>query len=114
MNILREMRLRITLTFNCKEVHTLITQVAWQIETFSPTSNHHKRHADLGQKEFGKVLVDQLTKLLQRVRANWLEGVTVRTISVFFFFCKVSYSLLLRSNTSLNSTACLTSSRYCR
>lgn len=82
MNILREVASN-ALTFNREEVHTLLMQAAWQVGVFSPTENVRTWHTELGRKEFGKTLLIQLRKLLQRVKSNWLEGVTVRTIGMF-------------------------------
>jgi hypothetical protein len=76
-NIARELASP-SLSFNREEVHTLITQAAWQI---GPLSNGVREwHLDLGLSSFGNVLLGELESVLTKMKANWQEGVTVRTI----------------------------------
>ncbi len=66
------------LSFNREEVHTLITRAAWQI---GPLSNGVREwHLDLGISSFGNVLLRELESVLTKIKANWQEDVTVRTI----------------------------------
>jgi len=76
-NIARELASP-SLSFNREEVHTLITQAAWQI---GPLSNGVREwHLDLGLSSFGNVLLGELESVLTKIKANWQEDVTVRTI----------------------------------
>ncbi|KAB5592328.1 kinase-(PK-like) protein [Ceratobasidium theobromae] len=66
-------------TFNSEEVRLLHTQAAWQI---GPMTRDGSRewHEELGIPEFGKLLVVHSRRLLERVKANWLEANSVATI----------------------------------
>ena len=67
-----------SLSFSREEVHTLITQVAWQL---GPLSNGAREwHVDLGISNFGGALLRALGSLLRMIQANWKEEVTVRAI----------------------------------
>ena len=77
LNIARELASPF-LSFNREEVHTLITQAAWQL---GPLSNGDREwHVDLGISNFGGALLRELCPLLRVIQANWQEEVTVRTI----------------------------------
>ncbi|KIM42918.1 hypothetical protein M413DRAFT_10316 [Hebeloma cylindrosporum] len=78
-NIARELRTN-TLTFSREEVHTLITQAAWQIGPLSANGTLREWHFELGVSEFGLALIQEAKDLLSRVEANWVEGTTVKTI----------------------------------
>ena len=80
-NIVRELRTNL-LTFSCEEVHTLITQASWQIGPLSDDGSTRQWHFELGVPDFGHVLIREATNLLSRVEANWMEGTTVKTISM--------------------------------
>jgi hypothetical protein len=76
-NIARELASP-SLSFSREEVHTLITQAAWQL---GPLSNGAREwHVDLDVSDFGDALLRGLGSLLTTVQANWQEEVTVRTI----------------------------------
>jgi len=76
-NIARELASP-SLSFSHEEVHTLITQAAWQL---GPLSNGAREwHVDLDASNFGGALLRGLCSLLRMIQANWQEGVTVRTI----------------------------------
>jgi len=77
LNIARELSSP-SLSFRREEVHTLITQAAWQLGPLSDGAREW--HTDLGMPSFGKTLLHELEDLLGRVAANWLEEVTIRTI----------------------------------
>jgi hypothetical protein len=79
LNIVREIASP-SLSFRLEEVHTLITQAAWQLGPLSDSAREW--HIDLGISGFGNVLLRELESLLERVKANWLEEVTVRTIGM--------------------------------
>lgn len=69
-----------SLSFRHEEVHTLITQAAWQIGPLSDNAGVREWHIDLGHSSFGKTLLQELEALLRKIKANWQEEVTVRTI----------------------------------
>jgi hypothetical protein len=77
LNIARELACP-SLSFRLEEVHTLITQAAWQLGPLS--DGVREWHVDLGVASFGNVLLRELESLLEKVRANWLEEVAVRTV----------------------------------
>ena len=80
LNIARELASPY-LSFRREEVHVLIAQAAWQL---GPLSNGIRDwHVDLGIPNFGKTLLRELDSLIEKIRANWLEEVTVRTIGRF-------------------------------
>jgi len=79
LNIARELASP-SLSFRLEEVHTLITQAAWQLGPLSDSVREW--HVDLGISSFGNVLLRELESLLEKVRANWLEEVTVRTVGM--------------------------------
>ena len=66
------------LSFRREEVHTLITQVAWQLGPL--VDSVREWHLDLSISSFGNVLLQELECLLENIKANWLEEVTARTI----------------------------------
>ena len=79
LNLARELASP-SLSFRREEVHTLITQVAWNI---GPSSDGVREwHTDLGIPSFGWTLLHELEGFLGRIEANWLEEVTVRTIGM--------------------------------
>jgi hypothetical protein len=81
LNIARELASP-SLSFRQEEVHSLITQAAWQLGPL--TAGVREWHIDLGIPDFGLVLLHELDALLERVQANWLEEVTARTIGMSF------------------------------
>jgi len=79
LNIARELASPF-LSFSSEEVHTLITQAAWQL---GPLSNGVREwHMDLSVLSFGMALLHEMERLLEKVKGNWLEEVTARTIGV--------------------------------
>jgi len=79
LNIARELASP-SLSFRREEVHTLITQAAWQLGPLS--DGIREWHIDLGIPGFGNALLRELESLLQTIQASWLEGVSVRTIGM--------------------------------
>ena len=79
LNIARELASP-SLSFRREEVHTLITQAAWQLGPLS--DGIREWHVDLGISSFGNMLLRELESLLGKIKANWLEEVTVRTIGM--------------------------------
>ena len=79
LNITRELASPY-LSFRREEVHTLITQAAWQLGPLS--DGVREWHIDLGHSSFGNALLRELESLLQTIKASWLEEVSVRTIGV--------------------------------
>ena len=77
LNIARELASPF-LTFRREEVHTLVTQAAWQLGPLS--DDVREWHVDLSFSTFGNALLRELESLLEKVETNWLEEVTVRTI----------------------------------
>ena len=93
MNIARELRTNV-LTFSREEVHTLLTQAAWQIGPLSSDGSTRDWHFELGVSDFGHVLIRESNDLLSNVEANWIEGTTVKSISMSFFLLS-SHKLML-------------------
>ena len=77
LNIARELASPY-LSFRREEVHILITQAAWQLGPLS--DGVREWHIDLNIPGFGNTLLSELESLLEKIGANWLEEVTVRTI----------------------------------
>ena len=77
LNIAREISSP-SLSFRREEVHTLIIQAALQLGPLQGCVREW--HLDIGTPSFGKTLLQELEALLERIRANWQEEVTVRTI----------------------------------
>lgn len=77
LNIARELASP-SLSFRREEVHTLITQAAWQLGPLS--DGVREWHVELSIPSFGRALLHELESLLEKIKANWLEEVTVRTI----------------------------------
>ena len=80
LNIARELASP-SLSFRREEVHTLITQAAWQLGPLSDVVREW--HVDLGISSFGNALLRELESLLGKIKANWLQEVTVRTIGMY-------------------------------
>jgi len=80
LNIARELASPY-LSFRREDVHTLITQAAWQLGPLS--DGVREWHVDLGVSSFGNALLRELESLLGRIKANWLEEVTVRTVGMW-------------------------------
>ncbi|KAF8260955.1 hypothetical protein EI94DRAFT_1609035 [Lactarius quietus] len=79
LNIARELASPY-LSFRREEVHMLITQAAWQLGPLS--DGVRDWHIDLSIASFGKTLLHELETLIEKIAANWLEEVTVRTIAL--------------------------------
>ena len=79
LNIARELASP-SLSFRREEVHTLVTQAAWQLGPLS--DGVREWHIDLGISSFGNALLRELESLLQTIKASWLEEVSVRTIGM--------------------------------
>jgi hypothetical protein len=76
LNIARELASP-SLSFRREEVHTLITQAAWQLGPLS--GSLREWHLDLDTNTFGNTLLSELENLLQSIKSSWLEEVSVRT-----------------------------------
>ncbi|KAF8127615.1 hypothetical protein EV363DRAFT_1513903 [Boletus edulis] len=77
-NILRELRGR-SLSFRRHEVHLLLAQTVSQV---GPLANGEwVWHQELRQPSFCHALLGEIESLLQDVEANWLEMITMDTIS---------------------------------
>jgi hypothetical protein len=78
LNILRELRGR-SLSYRRDEVHFLLAQVVSQV---GPVDNTEWTwHRELQQAPFCHALLGELESLVRDVEANWLEAVTMDTIS---------------------------------
>jgi hypothetical protein len=77
LNIARELASPY-LSFRREEVHTLVTQAAWQLGPLS--DGVREWHVDLSISTFGNALLRELESHLEKIGTNWLEEVTVRTI----------------------------------
>ncbi|KAF8439863.1 hypothetical protein L210DRAFT_3540646 [Boletus edulis BED1] len=78
LNILRNLRDR-SLTFRRPEVHSLIAQAVSQVGP--PSEEGWTWHEEIREPSFCYALIAELESLLGDVKANWLEGVTMDTIS---------------------------------
>ncbi|KIK90485.1 hypothetical protein PAXRUDRAFT_14327 [Paxillus rubicundulus Ve08.2h10] len=78
-NILRELRAR-TLTFRHNGVHLLLAQAAGQVGHLSQ-SGEWAWHGDLANPLFCDALLGEIKEFLSSVEANWLEGVTMASVS---------------------------------
>ena len=78
LNVLRELRGR-SLSFRRHEVHFLLAQAVSQVGP--PDDTEWKWHRELQQPSFCYALLGELETLVRDVEANWLEGVTMDTIS---------------------------------
>ncbi|KAG6332559.1 hypothetical protein ID866_6532 [Astraeus odoratus] len=79
-NILREIRVN-TLTFRHKEVHLLVAQAALQVGPVSETEVY-VWHEELGNLSFCSSILRELENLVSTIQGNWLEAMTMNTISV--------------------------------
>jgi hypothetical protein len=79
LNIAREIASS-SLSFRREEVHTLITQAALQLGPLS--DGVREWHEDLDRLDFGRTLLRELDSHLEKIEANWLEEVTIRTIGM--------------------------------
>ena len=77
-NILRELRAR-SLSFRRYEIHFLLAQAVSQVGPL--TSTGFAWHEELREPLFCYALLGELESLLRDVEANWLEAVSVDTIS---------------------------------
>ena len=78
LNILRELRSR-SMSFRCHEVHFLLAQTVSQV---GPLANSGWAwHQEILQPSFCDALLGELGSLVRDVEANWLEAVTMDTIS---------------------------------
>ncbi|CUA71821.1 Polycystin-1 [Rhizoctonia solani] len=78
MNILRGLEEDL-LTFSSDEVQLLHTQAAWQIGPLS-LDGSRDWHKDLSYREFGRSLISQCTRVLHRVKENYLQANSVMII----------------------------------
>ncbi|KAF8962069.1 hypothetical protein BDZ97DRAFT_1759482 [Flammula alnicola] len=95
-NIARELRSN-ALTFSREEVHTLLTQAAWQIGPLSKDGSIRDWHFELGELDFGLVFIRETMDLLSHVEANWSEGTTVKSINAQLQVRKNGYALLRKA-----------------
>ncbi|KAG9091866.1 hypothetical protein FRC06_000351, partial [Ceratobasidium sp. 370] len=79
MNIVRGLEEN-CLSFNRIEVDLLHTQAAWQIGPLLPDSQFRDWHLELEDPRYGRLLVAQALRMLDRVKGSWLEATSVRTI----------------------------------
>ncbi|KAG8217925.1 hypothetical protein J3R82DRAFT_6091 [Butyriboletus roseoflavus] len=77
-NILRELRGR-SLSFHHHEVHLLLAQAVSQVGPFA--NAEWTWHQEIQQPSFCYALLGELESLLRDVEANWLEAITMDTIS---------------------------------
>ncbi|KAH7924414.1 hypothetical protein BV22DRAFT_1013320 [Leucogyrophana mollusca] len=79
LNIVRELRAR-TLSYRREEVHLLILQTIWQVGPL--LGNCRPWHEELNCAAFGNALLDELADLMAGIEANWLEALSMKTITV--------------------------------
>ncbi|KAG9125299.1 hypothetical protein FRC07_008195 [Ceratobasidium sp. 392] len=68
------------LSFSRVEVDLLHTQAAWQLGPLLPDNQSREWHLELADPGYGRLLVKQALVFLNRVRGNWLEATSVRTV----------------------------------
>ncbi|KAG8713331.1 hypothetical protein FRC09_018831, partial [Ceratobasidium sp. 395] len=68
------------LSFNRIEVDLLHTQAAWQIGPLLLNNQSRDWHMELEDPQYGRLLIAQALRVLNRVRKNWLESISVRTL----------------------------------
>ncbi|KAI0275472.1 hypothetical protein BC834DRAFT_853041 [Gloeopeniophorella convolvens] len=78
LNIAREIASP-SLSFRKEEVHTLITQAAWQLGPYS-AADIFEWHRELHEPIFCRDLLRELDAFLEKIQMNWLEEVSVRTV----------------------------------
>ncbi|EGO02914.1 hypothetical protein SERLA73DRAFT_70404 [Serpula lacrymans var. lacrymans S7.3] len=80
LNVLRELRAQ-TFSFRQVEVGILIMQTVWQV---GPLSAHSRWtwHEELENSEFGHALLGELQILKSSIEDNWLEGASMRIITI--------------------------------
>jgi hypothetical protein len=78
MNIVRGLEENL-LTFNAEEVWLIHTQASWQIGPLSEDGSR-QWHNELDVSEFGMLLISQCTRMLDRVKANWLQAKSLSII----------------------------------
>jgi len=80
LNILREIRAN-SLSFRRDEVHMLLAQAAGQV---GPYSNNGEMvwHRELECSSFCSSLLTELESLVAAVSGNWLEGMTMNTVTL--------------------------------
>lgn len=76
-NIARELTACV-LNFNCQEVHSLLTQAAWQA---GPISGNvcRESHVDLEEEDFGRSLLSVLNNAVDAIEGNWQSVIAART-----------------------------------
>lgn len=120
LNIARELRADI-LSLSREEVHTLITQAAWELGPLDNSGARRSWHEELEEANFGIALAEESLSLSSRVEFNWLEGVSERTIGMASSSsCELSPSYILPSSLDHEPPTCFltrlsgTSSRISR
>lgn len=79
LNIARELRTR-SLDFSHEAVNMLLMQAAWQAGPSDMLRSLRDSHTALESLEFGMTLLRELGYLLTSIEANWLEGVSAKTL----------------------------------
>ena len=97
LNIARELASPY-LSFRLGEVHTLVTQAAWQLGPLS--DGVREWHIDLSISSFGNALLRELESLLGKIESNWLEEITVRSIGTSAIFCLDSCLIFLQRSSA--------------
>jgi len=69
-----------TLTFRDPAVHLLLLQASWEAGELS-AEGFRVWHDELKVSDLGHALINELQSLKVSVEANWLEGITMATIS---------------------------------
>lgn len=79
LNIARELRTR-SLNFSHEAVNMLLMQAAWQVGPSDTLRSSRDCHGFLESLEFGATLLRELGDMLTSIGANWLEGVSAKTL----------------------------------
>ena len=97
LNIARELASPY-LSFRLGEVHTLVTQAAWQLGPLS--DGVREWHIDPSISSFGNALLRELESLLEKIENNWLEEITARTIGASGISCLDSCLISLQHSSA--------------
>ncbi|KAG9102907.1 hypothetical protein FRC06_000826 [Ceratobasidium sp. 370] len=79
MNMVRGLEENV-FTYSREEISLLYAQAAWQIGPLSQDVQALDWHIELSNPQYGHLLIGQALRVLDRIRANWVEATTVSII----------------------------------
>lgn len=65
--------------FSCHETHTLLTQTAWQVDSFSKGEVCWESHTNLEEEKFENSLLSALNNAVRMIKGNWQGAVAACT-----------------------------------